>query len=218
MKTFIVLILFLFSTLSFADTLTMSKFREMHRQDLLSNFKTLYKQRHITAHKANLRHKYKRVKKVSHQNLRTHTHSRTQMPETPPAMMQTEANKHLEFSKEHGKREIGNIPRPFLNEPNFTETPELINTQFTMPTESIDEKKQINPEIPTITKIDRPQEQEMPTTVQSITTTSTITEIDKPKEQQREEVDTTHAIPTNNENINETQRPRPRFANPWSRK
>ena len=90
----------------------MSDFRRSQRHLVLADFKALYKQRHLSSHKAELRHKYKRVKKISHSGVLEHYHhtdtkvdnTSTYMPDsmdTQNVSMQTEANHDLQTIEEH---------------------------------------------------------------------------------------------------------------------
>jgi hypothetical protein len=47
-------------------------FRKAQRATLLSEFKSLYKQRNMSVHTAKLKYKYSRVKKIKHPSLRHH--------------------------------------------------------------------------------------------------------------------------------------------------
>ncbi len=53
----------------YAGTINMSDFRKSQRLSVLKDFKAVYKQRHLSSHKAKLRRKYNRVKKVSHSGI-----------------------------------------------------------------------------------------------------------------------------------------------------
>ena len=131
-KLFIATLLLLFSSQLYAKSLTLSEFRKMHRNMLLSEFKTLYKERHIGSHKAQLRAKYRRIKRVSHTKLYHKSHhmksndergdtvqmsmdeaSYTLMKHTSNANMQMQANSNLEAMKAH--KEEGMPKKPFDN-------------------------------------------------------------------------------------------------------
>lgn len=47
----------------------MQGFRDQQRRTVLSDFKALYKSRNVSSHKAQLRHKYRRVKELSSSSL-----------------------------------------------------------------------------------------------------------------------------------------------------
>jgi hypothetical protein len=75
MKKTILFLAILFSAVFVhADGVGMAEFRKAQRQLVLADFKTLYKQRHLSAHKAQLRHKHRRVKKIAHQTVLQNVH------------------------------------------------------------------------------------------------------------------------------------------------
>ncbi|OQX57590.1 MAG: hypothetical protein B5M52_07090 [Helicobacteraceae bacterium 4484_230] len=65
-KTILFLIMLFFAVFAHAEGMSIVEFRKAQRQLVLTDFKTLYKQRHLSAHKAQLRYKHKRVKKLAH--------------------------------------------------------------------------------------------------------------------------------------------------------
>jgi hypothetical protein len=87
-----------------AAPLSMSEFRKAQRQYVLADFKALYKKRHLWAHKAELRRRYKHVKKISHSGILNnsyHPQDKIVPEDTKQASMQTIANSNLQIIKEH---------------------------------------------------------------------------------------------------------------------
>ena len=116
MKKLILFFTTLFLTTALgANIVSMSDFRKAQRQLVLADSKTLYKQRHLSSHKAQLRHKYSRVKKVSHSGVLDHyrpnmiKEQKEEISElvmsshTENASMQTEANYDLHIIQQHNK-------------------------------------------------------------------------------------------------------------------
>ncbi len=132
MKTVITLLILSFSVVLHAQTLSMSEFRKAQRQYVLADFKALYKQRHISSHKAKLRQKHERVKKISHSGIlmnqyqqeteqKSHTkaqNAQSHQPSMPQnASMQTQANYEIPGIQQH-KNQHGNTPTPNNTQPS----------------------------------------------------------------------------------------------------
>jgi len=126
-------IILLFSTIFYvislnASTLSMSEFRKIQREYVLSEFKALYKKRNISAHKAQLRHKYTRVKKISHSGILNNYHIQNENIKTPDitiseaadqTSMQSVANYNLQLiDKYHTQEQTHNsIPTDIPTKP-----------------------------------------------------------------------------------------------------
>jgi len=120
MKTAIIgWILVLHVSFLYAESMSMKEFRVMQRQLVLSDFKALYKQRHILEHKAQLKRKYHRVKKMQTPSMLNKLYSKHDIKSvdstetTQNSTMQIKANHDIEYMK--NMESVGsNQPKPIF--------------------------------------------------------------------------------------------------------
>lgn len=170
MKTVMTLLILIITSSSLqATSLSMSQFKKVHRQMVLSDFKSLFKKRHMGTHKAQLRHKYSRVKSVQHPSILNnrprprpmeHKDENTNKNKNKNPSMQIPANKNFNTIQHNPQDTRNPFIRPHNVDQPINKRPDVLENrpQVTPPQEHIPNTDVGNrpTQLPNPTKVDMP--------------------------------------------------------------